>query len=224
MTTLDADMRRNRDAFDALVQGRHSDPFAVLGVHRAGGSRFVRTFQPQAKSVLLIDRDGNALTEMAQVHADGFFTAIMPPRKRRYRFRVTTFDDVSSDIEDPYRFPSSLGELDLYLLGEGSDLKIYNKLGAQVRTLDRVRGTRFAVWAPNASRISVIGDFNDWDPKATPMNRLKNGEFKVTLDLETGRDYSFRYLIEGRNWENDWAADGYIPSGIEGAENSVVTV
>ena len=78
--------------------------------------------------------------------------------------------------------------------------------------------------APEAETVFLVGDFNDWDPKATPMNRLKNGEFKVTLDLETGRDYSFRYLIEGRNWENDWAADGYIPSGIEGAENSVVTV
>ena len=77
--------------------------------------------------------------------------------------------------------------------------------------------------APGAETVFLVGDFNDWDPKATPMTRLKNGEFKVTMDLEAGRDYSFRYLIEGREWENDWAADRYVPSGIEGAENSVVT-
>ena len=188
MTTL--------DDFDALVQGRHSDPFAVLGVHRAGASRVVRTFQPQAKSVVLIDRDGNVLTEMDRVHADGLFSAIMPPRKRRYLFRVTTFDEFSSEFEDPYRFPSSLGDLDLYLLGEGSDLKIYNKLGAQVRTLDGVRGTRFAVWAPNASRISVIGDFNQWDGRRHIM-RLHpgNGIWEIFLPgVAAGAHYKYEML------------------------------
>ena len=77
--------------------------------------------------------------------------------------------------------------------------------------------------APEAETVFLVGDFNDWDPKATPMKRLKSGEFKVTLDLEAGQEYSFRYLIEGKEWENDWAADHYVPSGIEGAENSVVT-
>ncbi|MBU8871014.1 MAG: isoamylase early set domain-containing protein [Gemmatimonadales bacterium] len=75
-----------------------------------------------------------------------------------------------------------------------------------------------------AKTVFLVGDFNDWNPQATPMTRLKSGEFKVTLNLQIGRDYSFRYLIEGQEWENDWAADRYVPSGIEGAENSVVTV
>ena len=78
--------------------------------------------------------------------------------------------------------------------------------------------------APEAKTVFLVGDFNDWNPEANPMTRLKNGEFKATLDLEAGREYSFRYLIEGREWENDWAADGYAPSGIAGAENSVVQV
>ncbi len=78
--------------------------------------------------------------------------------------------------------------------------------------------------APEAKEVFLVGTFNDWDPEATPMTRLKNGEFKVTLDLETGSEYTFRYLIEGELWENDWEADKYVPSGIEGQDNSVVVV
>ena len=184
------------DVFEALVQGRYSDPFAMLGLHPVGGKRIVRTFQPQAKSVALVDGKGDVIAEMEKVHADGLFEALMPPRKRRYRFRVTTFNDVTSDIEDPYRFPSSLGDLDLYLLGEGSDLKIYNKLGAQVRTLEGVRGTRFAVWAPNASRISVIGDFNEWDGRRHIM-RLHpgNGIWEIFLPgVTAGACYKYEML------------------------------
>jgi len=79
--------------------------------------------------------------------------------------------------------------------------------------------------APEAQAVHLVGDFNDWDKFSLPMTRLKNGEFKLTLDLPVGREYCFRYLIHGRDgssWENDWSADNYVPSGISGAENSVV--
>lgn len=78
--------------------------------------------------------------------------------------------------------------------------------------------------APRAANVALVGDFNDWDTDATPMTRLKNGDFKVTLELEPGREYQYRYLIENEIWENDWEADRYSPSGFEGAENSVVVV
>lgn len=78
--------------------------------------------------------------------------------------------------------------------------------------------------AQEAQTVYLVGEFNDWDASATPMSRLKSGEFKVTMDLEPGRAYEYRFLIDGRVWENDWAADGYRPAGIPGAENSVVTV
>lgn len=78
--------------------------------------------------------------------------------------------------------------------------------------------------APSARKVSLVGEFNKWDPEATPMTRLKSGEFKVTLDLTPGHEYRFRYLIEGSVWENDWSADKYVPSGISGVENSVVVV
>jgi 1,4-alpha-glucan branching enzyme len=78
--------------------------------------------------------------------------------------------------------------------------------------------------ALDAEKVFLVGDFNDWRTDATPMARLKNGEFKVCLDLETGREYRFRYLIGNDTWENDWEADKYVPSGINSEENSVVVV
>lgn len=78
--------------------------------------------------------------------------------------------------------------------------------------------------APEAKKVHLVGDFNDWKTDATPMTRLKNGEFKAVLDLETGREYQFRYLIGDDTWENDWDADKYVPSGLAAVENSVVVV
>ena len=149
MTLLTDDKRRHKDAFNALTKGRHSDPYAVLGLHRADGARIVRTLQPQAKSVELIGTNGEVLSQMERVHPDGLFCAEMPPRKRSYRLRVTTSNGAQQDLEDCYRFPPTLGDLDLYLLGEGSDKNIYSKLGSHPITVAGVSGTRFAVWAPN---------------------------------------------------------------------------
>jgi len=78
--------------------------------------------------------------------------------------------------------------------------------------------------AAGAAKASLVGEFNDWDPKATEMRKLKSGEFKVTLDLDVGREYQFRYLLDDQTWQNDDHADRYVPSGIAGADNSVIVV
>jgi 1,4-alpha-glucan branching enzyme len=78
--------------------------------------------------------------------------------------------------------------------------------------------------APDAKKVFLVGEFNDWDTAATQMTRLKSGEFKVTLNLAPGHEYEYRFLIDGKVWENDWEADLYRPAGISGAENSVVHV
>ena len=111
---IKADRRGNE--MKALTDGRHADPFALLGVHRENGLRIVRTFQPQARSVSLLDRLGNELVPMGRCHKDGLFEAEMPARLRHYRLRVESASGEFHDIEDPYRFPSTLGDLDLYLL------------------------------------------------------------------------------------------------------------
>ena len=196
MSTIATDTRNNEDAYAALVSGRYGDPFGVLGIHQVGGSRIVRTLQPHAKRVEIIDNEGTVLGEMERVHPDGIFTALMPPRLRHYRLRVTTAVGNEMDIEDPYRFPTTLGDLDLYLLGEGSDKQIYSKLGAQLRTVLGISGTRFAVWAPNASRVSVIGDFNDWDGRRHVMRlHPANGLWEIFIPgVGSGAKYKFELL------------------------------
>jgi 1,4-alpha-glucan branching enzyme len=192
-------MTKRHETYAALVQGRFYDPFSVLGPHKVGNARVVRTLQPQARTVDLIDGDGNLLAAMERVHADGLFAAAMPPRKRRYKLRVTLHDGDSVDIEDPYRFATTLGDLDLYLLGEGSDRKIYEKLGSKICRIDGISGTRFAVWAavwaPNASRVSVIGDFNDWDGRRHVMRlHPANGIWEIFVPgVTAGARYTGKY-------------------------------
>jgi 1,4-alpha-glucan branching enzyme len=186
---------RNARWYD-LAGGKHADPFAVLGVHFESGRRVVRTLQPQAKAVTLLDRHGNEQSKMSRVHEGGVFEAEMPLRLRRYLFRVETVDGETREIEDAYRFPSTLGDMDLYLLGEGSHQEIFRKLGAQTARLLGVRGTCFAVWAPNASRVSVIGDFNDWDGRRHVM-RLHPGSgiWEIFIPgVRAGAYYKFEIL------------------------------
>jgi 1,4-alpha-glucan branching enzyme len=182
-------------SLDSLARGRHRDPFGLLGVQRERGRRVVRTLQPGATAVDLVDRNGSVVASLSPEEHEGLFSAPMPPRLRIYRLRVTWADGTVQDIEDPYRFPSALGEMDLYLLGEGSDRYVYRKLGAHPVTLLGVQGTRFAVWAPNASRVSVVGDFNCWDGRRHPM-RLHpgNGIWEIFIP-EVGNGALYKYEI-----------------------------
>ncbi len=153
---------------DALARGRHHDPFAVLGPHRENGVDVIRTIQPDAVSVVLLDADETPIAEMQRVHNDGVFELELRQPLTRYRFNVRHADH-NKIVVDPYRFASQLGDIDHHLMGEGNHDQLYNRLGAHPVHVDHCDGVCFAVWAPNASRVSVVGDVNGWDGRCHPM-------------------------------------------------------
>ncbi|MEM6574101.1 MAG: 1,4-alpha-glucan branching protein GlgB [Pseudomonadota bacterium] len=166
-------MRNHQEelALQALIEGRHGDPFSVLGPHQREGQWVVTTFQPQSVQVELLGLDGAVLALMDRLHPAGLFEATLPPRRRRYRLRCTDEAGASFTMDDPYSFPSTLGEMDQHLLGEGTHERLYDVLGSQLMSVKRTAGTRFAVWAPNARRVSVVGNFNLWDGRRHVMRR-----------------------------------------------------
>jgi 1,4-alpha-glucan branching enzyme len=191
-------------AAEALVRGDHGDPFAVLGMHElADGGLVVRSFQPQAARVWLIDAvTGRTAGEFSRVQADGLFALPLPDGRSRFAYRLRLEAGAAAvEIEDPYRFPPILGELDVYLMAEGSHLSLYEKLGAQPMTHDGVAGTAFLVWAPNARRVSVVGNFNGWDGRRHPMRkRVECGVWELFLPgLDRGEVYKFE--IKGPHGE-----------------------
>ena len=195
-------MLRTEDV-TAIAHADHGDPFAVLGMHVAGGEVTVRAFLPQAGRVEVVDSaSSQSVAELQRVEADGFFSATVPGRTKafRYRLRLTVGAHVW-DIEDPYRFGTVLGDVDVYLMGEGRHLRLYEKLGAHPRRIDDVDGTTFAVWAPNAKRVSVVGTFNDWDGRRHPMRiRPGAGVWEIFLPgVAEGSVYKYEILsADGR--------------------------
>jgi 1,4-alpha-glucan branching enzyme len=187
------------DAVDAVVAGRHGDPFSVLGMHTdEDGRRWLRSFQPGAAQVEAWTADGSRqLAVLSERHADGFFEGPYPANASTdYRLQLLWSDGSASTLDDPYRFPPVLGDLDVWLMGEGTHLRPFEVLGATQRELLGVSGVSFAVWAPNASRVSVVGDFNFWDGRRHPMRlRRECGVWEIFLPgLAAGVRYKFELV------------------------------
>ena len=183
-------------AVDAIVGARHGDPFAVLGMHQADENLVVRVFRSDARAVTVLDagKPGPGYPAL-QVHPDGFFEAVIEGVQERFRYvlRLTSHDGVEWTESDPYEFGIILGPLDLHLFGEGQHWELYKKLGAHLMTIDGVQGTAFHVWAPNAQRVSVVGDFNHWDGRRHPMRKLLGcGVWEIFLPgIGEGAHYKF---------------------------------
>ena len=155
---------------EAIVHADHHDPFSYLGMHELPIGLIVRALLPQAQAAALIDaRSGEVVKSFARQHPAGLFVAQLPRSARfPYRLRIQKAG-VTEDVDDPYRFPPVLGDLDRHLIAEGAHFELYRKLGAQPATIEGVDGVAFAVWAPNAHRVSVVGSFNDWDGRRHAM-------------------------------------------------------
>ena len=196
------------DQIDALRLGRCADPFALLGPHLgAAGDTWVRAFLPGAVAVQVVA--GAHAWPLPAVHADGVFDGPVGT-VGAYQLRVRWPDGNESLIEDPYRFGPVLGNMDVWLLGEGSHLRPYEILGATPREMEGVPGTSFAVWAPNASRVSVVGDFNHWDGRRHPMRlRRECGVWEIFLPgVLAGARYKFE-LLDGQGALLPQKADPY---------------
>ncbi len=198
-------MSAAEDDITALREARHPDPFAVLGPHRRrDGCCALRVFLPGAASVrAVVAGTSDGAVPEAAVHPirllerrgdTGFFEGEIPDRHAEaYRLQVRWESGIEAELEDPYRFPPLLGETDAWLLAEGTHRRPWRVLGAHPAEVRGVAGTRFAVWAPNATRVSVVGDFNHWDGRRFPMRlRRECGVWEIFLPgVGVGARYKF---------------------------------
>jgi 1,4-alpha-glucan branching enzyme len=200
----------------ALAEARHGDPFGVLGLRAAapehGGGHWLRTVQPGAQRVTVLRAaTGHRLFEL-QDRGHGVFEARWPAELAAdtdYRLQIVWGAGAQQIVDDPYRFPPVLGDMDVWLLAEGTHLRPFEMLGAREDLLLGVAGTRFAVWAPNAQRVSVVGDFNTWDGRRHPMRlRRECGVWELFIPaLGTGTVY--KYEVRGADGHTRLKADPY---------------
>jgi 1,4-alpha-glucan branching enzyme len=187
------------EELEAIVGGYHGDPFAVLGLHAVSGDGKrqweIRAFLPQAKQAE-VALDGTSVA-MERIHPAGIFIVRLHQQPGRYRLRITDYEDRVSEMEDVYRFPPLLSDFDLHLHGEGTNYESYNALGAHLTTVEGVSGTRFAVWAPNALVVSVVGDFNDWDARRHPMRLRTGGVWEIFIP-GVGPGMRYKYMVKSR--------------------------
>ncbi len=184
-------------AVDAIIGATHSDPFAFLGMHaeERGCGLKIRAFIPGADSVEVLDAiSGKRVSKMRRLRKEGFFISHIRGKTEPfpYRFRVQ-FGEEFIEGRDPYSFPPLFGELDAYLMAEGTHLESYKKLGAHPGSLEGVSGVCFSVWAPGASRVSVVGTFNHWDGRRHPMRLHPNcGVWEIFIPgIAAGALYKF---------------------------------
>ncbi len=194
----------SKEEMQAVIDGNHGNVFAVLGIHRDKGSKkvFIRAFNPFAINMEVIDENNRSLGQMTKLDDRGFFQINFDMTTDfKYKFRVTNDKGQTYIEEDAYRFPSLIGDIDEYLFAQGNHREIYKKLGAHVMEMDGVKGVGFAVWAPNAKRVSVVGSFNNWDGRVNVMRKhiscgiwdifvpgLVEGEY-YKYEIKTQEDY-----------------------------------
>ncbi|MBF0134913.1 MAG: 1,4-alpha-glucan branching protein GlgB [Magnetococcales bacterium] len=205
MTTRNEETNANlhpSHLIDQVVFGDCRDPFAFLGMHSAGeGTLTVRSFLPGAHHVFLVNQETNAVVgEMKRIHDWGFFALEIKNQKKRFPYILRAeFGHGPVDLHDPYRLWPVLGDMDNYLFGEGNHWRIYDRLGAHPQIIDGVEGVLFAVWAPNALRVSVVGPFNSWDGRRHPMRlRVESGIWELFLPMVRPGDL-YKYEVKGSN-------------------------
>ena len=198
------------EVLELVIRGDYKDPFTVLGMHREKGKLVVRALLPQAISVSVIDFfTGKEIAPLQRWEDTALFVAEMEGKELfSYRLRIDWGDHVQ-EMEDPYRFPPVLGDIDVWLLSEGTHHRPYEKLGAHPVEVEGVHGVSFAVWAPNARRVSVVGDFNGWDGRRHAMRfRYECGVWEMFIPHVLPGDF-YKYEILTSDGKIQLKADPY---------------
>lgn len=190
------------DDFYPLVEARHCDPFKILGIREISGSVCARVLRPDAAQATVVMDDGRRFP-LEKLTEEGFFEARLEAvdPASGYALEFQGHEGQTWTTPDAYAFGPVLGEMDVYLFNEGTHYEIYKKLGAHLMQRDGVSGTHFAVWAPNAQRVSVVGDFNGWDGRVHPMRKLvPSGVWEIFVPLVGEGDH---YKLEIRGPHGD---------------------
>jgi 1,4-alpha-glucan branching enzyme len=211
--STNADLTRR---IEALLAGRNADPFALLGPHRTADGWAIRFFLPWADEASVALRGTTihqhtvpppVLMQATKLHPHGFFEAVFPtqqthaPAPGSYKLVARGLHGEVFELYDTYAFPYLLTEFDLHLMGEGRHYDTYDKLGSHLVTMEGVGGVHFAVWAPSAKRVSVVGDFNRWDGRVNPMRaRGSSGIWEIFIpELDKGAVYKYELLDPSGN-------------------------
>ena len=195
----------------ALMAGEHREPFAVLGLHPHEGAWVIRALLPGAREVLVLEKPGQRrVATLARVDDSDLFEAFLTPHPERLNYQLDIdWGSHRQVLEDPYRFGPLLGAIDLWLLGEGTHHRPYEQLGAHPLVIDGVPGTRFAVWAPNAQRVSVVGAFNNWDGRRHAMRlRPECGVWEIFLP-HVGAGDLYKLEVKGADGAVQLKADPF---------------
>ena len=183
-----------------LARGEHHDPHSILGAHRTDGGTVVRAFHPDANAAALVAPNGG--TAPMEPIGHGLWAGFIPdlePGQFAYRVGFTLPDGNAWELDDPYRFSPTLGEVDLHLIGEGTHERLYDALGAHVRTHGGSVGVSFAVWAPNARSVRIVGDFDRWDGRLMPMRSMGASGVWELFVPGIGVGELYKYEVLGRD-------------------------
>jgi 1,4-alpha-glucan branching enzyme len=190
----------SKEELQSLLEGRHGAPARILGIHEVDANNVViRALRSNARTItVVLDASGERFA-MTRAAPEGLFEVTVPgTTDTKYHFEVVTQDDTTFTYIDPYIFPTQITSYDIYLFGEGRLLYAYEKFGAHPMTIDGVQGVNFAVWAPNAERVSVVGDFNAWDERVHPMTAHPTGGIWELFIPGLQQGDVYRYAILSR--------------------------
>lgn len=196
------DWRVSQSDLQGILGARHPDPFGVLGPHMTDAGMAVRAFVPHADQLLVVTPEGETLATLGWKHPHGFFEALVPRLApgQLYKLRATNAGG-TWEFYDAYAFPPVLGPMDDYLFAEGTHNRVHERLGAHVMVHEGVSGVNFAVWAPNAKRVAVVGDFNSWDGRRHQMRKRHGPGVWEIFAPEIGAGAAYKYEIVGPQGE-----------------------